>query len=133
MTELTGAATFEVEYGRWVEEQNRQVRDLRAVLQAHASDVELRILVESGMSHYDELFRMKAAATEADVFFIISGMWKTSAERVFLWIGGFRPSAVLKVRQRSGCTQLHSWYAIMRWATKAESFPKDFQHCTMIF
>ncbi|CAA6664456.1 unnamed protein product [Spirodela intermedia] len=95
--EATGAATFEMEYGRWVEEQNRQGRDLRAALRAHASDIELQILVESGMSHYDELFRMKAAAAEADVFFIISGMWKTSAERVFLWIGGFRPSAVLKV------------------------------------
>ncbi|CAA7401039.1 unnamed protein product [Spirodela intermedia] len=93
----SGAATFEMEYGRWVEEQNRQGRDLRAALRAHASDIELQILVESGMSHYDELFRMKAAAAEADVFFIISGMWKTSAERVFLWIGGFRPSAVLKV------------------------------------
>jgi transcription factor TGA len=49
------------------------------------------------MKHYFELFRMKSSAAKADVFFVMSGMWKTSAERFFLWIGGFRPSDLLKV------------------------------------
>ncbi|XP_042512926.1 transcription factor TGA1-like isoform X2 [Macadamia integrifolia] len=52
---------------------------------------------DGGMNHYYDLFRMKAAAAKADVFYIMSGMWKTSAERFFLWIGGFRPSELLKV------------------------------------
>ncbi|MQM06829.1 hypothetical protein Taro_039658 [Colocasia esculenta] len=93
----TGVATFEMEYGHWIEEQNKQICALRAALQAHASDIELRILVESSLNHYDELFQMKALAAKADVFYLMSGMWKTSAERFFLWIGGFRPSEVLKV------------------------------------
>ncbi|KAK9272256.1 hypothetical protein L1049_002627 [Liquidambar formosana] len=93
----TGIAAFEMEYGHWMEEQNRQICELRTALNAHISDVELRILVDSGMSHYFELFRMKAAAAKADVFFLMSGMWKTPAERFFLWIGGFRPSELLKV------------------------------------
>ncbi|XP_058084660.1 transcription factor TGA1-like isoform X2 [Magnolia sinica] len=93
----SGVVAFELEFGHWVEEQNRQIRELRSALQAHVSDFELRILVESGMSHYDDLFRMKTIAAKSDVFFLISGMWRTAAERCFLWIGGFRPSEVLKV------------------------------------
>lgn len=92
-----GIAAFEMEYGHWVEEQNRLICELRTALHAHISDVELRMLVDSGMSHYFDLFRMKATAAKADVFYVMSGMWKTSAERFFLWIGGFRPSELLKV------------------------------------
>ncbi|KAJ6804629.1 transcription factor TGA1-like isoform X1 [Iris pallida] len=86
-----------MEYAHWVDEQNRQIGELRAALQAHVSDIELRMLVESGMSHYDDLFRIKAIAAKSDVFYLMSGMWKTAAERFFLWIGGFRPSELLKV------------------------------------
>ncbi|XWS41503.1 hypothetical protein CRYUN_Cryun17cG0087300 [Craigia yunnanensis] len=93
----SGIAAFEMEYGHWMEEQNRQICELRTALNAHISDIELRILVESGMSHYFELFRMKSTAAKADVFYVMSGMWKTSAERFFSWIGGFRPSELLKV------------------------------------
>ncbi|KAK6924131.1 Basic-leucine zipper domain [Dillenia turbinata] len=92
-----GIAAFEMEYGHWVDEQNRQVCELRSALHAHTTDVELRILVDSGMTHYYDLFRMKASAAKADVFYLMSGMWRTSAERFFLWIGGFRPSELLKV------------------------------------
>ncbi|KAL5555914.1 hypothetical protein UlMin_038150 [Ulmus minor] len=93
----SGIAAFEMEYGHWVKEQNRQICELRTALHAHISDVELRMLVETGMNHYFELFRMKATAAKADVFYVMSGMWKTSAERFFSWIGGFRPSELLKV------------------------------------
>lgn len=86
-----------MEYGHWIEEQNRQICELRTALQAQTSDTELQILVENGMKHYSQLFRMKASAAKADVFYVMSGMWKTSSERFFLWIGGFRPSELLKV------------------------------------
>lgn len=93
----SGIVAFEMEYGHWVEEQNRQISELRTVLQGQVSDVELRLLVDNAMKHYFQLFRMKSAAAKIDVFYIMSGMWKTSAERFFMWIGGFRPSELLKV------------------------------------
>ncbi|XP_012492248.1 transcription factor TGA1 isoform X1 [Gossypium raimondii] len=93
----SGIAAFEMEYGRWVDVQHRQICELRTALNAHISDIELRILVKSGMGHYFELFRMKSTVAKADVFYVISGVWKTSAERFFSWIGGFRPSELLKV------------------------------------
>ncbi|KAJ7965651.1 Transcription factor like [Quillaja saponaria] len=93
----SGIAAFEMEYGHWVEEQHRQNSELRSALQAHVSDVQLHILVESGVNHYYNLFQMKAVATKADVFYLISGVWRTSVERYFHWIGGFRPSELLHV------------------------------------
>jgi len=93
----SGITAFEMEYGHWMEEQNKQIGDLRTALNAHISDVELRMLVENGLEHYTKFFRMKGSAASADVFYVMSGMWKTSAERFFSWIGGFRPSDLLKV------------------------------------
>lgn len=92
-----GAAQFDMDYARWVEEQHRQLCELRAALQAHVADNELRGLVDMGMAHYDEIFRLKSMAAKADVFHLVSGMWKTPAERCFLWMGGFRPSELLKI------------------------------------
>lgn len=95
----TGVAEFEIDYSNWVEEQKRHTAELRAALQVQTSELELRMLVETGLKNYEQLFAIKAMAANSDVFYITSGMWKTPAERFFLWIGGFRPSEVLKVAE----------------------------------
>ncbi|KAG2552362.1 transcription factor TGA2.2-like [Panicum virgatum] len=92
-----GAMTFDLEYSRWQEEQNKQINELRTAVNAHASDSDLRLIVDGIMAHYDEIFRLKGVAAKADVFHILSGMWKTPAERCFLWLGGFRSSELLKL------------------------------------
>uniref|UniRef100_A0ACD5VNG5 Uncharacterized protein n=1 Tax=Avena sativa TaxID=4498 RepID=A0ACD5VNG5_AVESA len=92
-----GALAFDMEYARWLEEHNRQVNELRAAVTAHAGDNDLRSVVEKIMSHYDEIFKQKGNAAKTDVFHVLSGMWKTPAERCFLWLGGFRPSELLKL------------------------------------
>ncbi|XP_047055726.1 transcription factor HBP-1b(c38)-like [Lolium rigidum] len=93
-------AAFEIEHARWVEEQTRQTRELRAALQQQhpeATEPRLRALAEAGLAHYDRMFLAKAAAARRDVFFVMSGAWRPAAERFFLWIAGFRPSDLLKV------------------------------------
>lgn len=86
-----------MQYGHWVEEQNRQNCELRTALEANVSDVDLIMLVDVGLNHYSHLFRIKAEAAKTDVFYLMSGMWRTSVERFFIWIGGFRPSELLNV------------------------------------
>ncbi|KAM0056448.1 putative transcription factor bZIP family [Helianthus debilis subsp. tardiflorus] len=58
-----GALVFDVEYGRWLEDHNRRINELKGAVSNHAGD----------------------------------GMWKTPAERCFLWLGGFRSSEILKL------------------------------------
>ncbi|GMP91479.1 hypothetical protein CsSME_00042163 [Camellia sinensis var. sinensis] len=91
-----GAQAFDVEYARWLEEHIRRVNELRGAVNSHAGDGELRIIVDGILAHYDDIFRIKGDAAKADVFHILSGMWKTPAERCFLWLGGFRSSELLK-------------------------------------
>ncbi|KAK1278219.1 hypothetical protein QJS04_geneDACA003584 [Acorus gramineus] len=92
-----GALAFDIEYARWLEEHNRQINELRAAVTSHAGDTELRSIVDGVLAHYDEIFRLKSVAAKADVFHMLSGMWKTPAERCFLWLGGFRSSELLKL------------------------------------
>ncbi|KAM0855227.1 hypothetical protein ACQ4PT_049931 [Festuca glaucescens] len=98
------AAWFDGEYARWVDEHDRMTRHLRAAVEDHdtavaATDGEqlLRQLVDAAAAHHVLLAEMKAALARADVFHIISGTWLPAAERCFLWIGGSRPSDLIKI------------------------------------
>ncbi|KAE9620608.1 hypothetical protein Lal_00019443 [Lupinus albus] len=91
----SGAAMFDMEYGRWLEDDHRLMAELRTGLQAAVSDNELRVIVDGYLGHYDEIFRLKGVVAKTDVFHLINGMWRSQAERCFLWIGGFRPSDLI--------------------------------------
>ncbi|KAL5583041.1 hypothetical protein UlMin_015483 [Ulmus minor] len=93
----SGAAIFDMEYARWLEDDQRHMTELRTGLAAHLPDGDLRMIVDAYISHYDEIFRLKGVAAKSDVFHLITGMWTTPAERCFLWMGGFRPSELIKM------------------------------------
>ncbi|XP_075493254.1 transcription factor HBP-1b(c38)-like isoform X1 [Primulina tabacum] len=92
-----GVLAFDAEYARWMEEQNRLINELRTAVSSHTNDVELRNIVSNAITHFNDVFRLKGNGAKADVFHILLGMWKTPAERCFMWIGGFRPSELLKL------------------------------------
>jgi transcription factor TGA len=89
-----GAAMFDMEYARWLEDHGRLMAELHGPLQ----DSELRAIVDDTLTHHDALFHLKAIAAKSDVFHLITGVWVSPAERCYLWMGGFRPSDLLKVR-----------------------------------
>ncbi|CAN8311796.1 unnamed protein product [Cochlearia groenlandica] len=92
-----GAAIFDMEYGRWLEDDNRHMSEIRTGLQAHLSDNDLRLILDGYIAHFDELFGLKAVAAKADVFHLIIGTWMSPAERCFIWMAGFRPSDLIKI------------------------------------
>ncbi|XP_017697821.2 bZIP transcription factor TGA10-like isoform X2 [Phoenix dactylifera] len=94
------AAMFDMEYGRWLEDHHRLMCDLRTAVQEHSPDNELRMLVQNCLGHYDAMTSLKSIIARCDVFHLLSGMWKTPAERCFMWIGGFRPSEIIKIALR---------------------------------
>ncbi|XP_022152971.1 transcription factor TGA9-like isoform X2 [Momordica charantia] len=93
----SGAAMFDMEYARWLEDDHRNTAELRAALDTHLPDGDLRVMVDACVCHYDEIFRLKGEAAKSDVFHLITGMWMTPAERCFVWIGGYRPSDLMKM------------------------------------
>ncbi|CAA7397021.1 unnamed protein product [Spirodela intermedia] len=92
-----GAAMFEMEYARWLDDDQKHMSKLRAALHGHLPDGELRAAVDDCVAHYDDMFQLKGAAAKSDVFHLITGMWTSPAERCFLWMGGFRPSEMIKI------------------------------------
>ncbi|KAK3026779.1 hypothetical protein RJ639_040257 [Escallonia herrerae] len=91
------AAVFDMEYARWLEEHHRLICELRAAVQEHLPENELRLYVDNCLAHYDEVMNLKSMVAKSDVFHLVSGTWKTPAERCFMWMGGFRPSELIKV------------------------------------
>lgn len=94
---MLDAAVFDVEYGRWVEEHHRMMSELQAAVQEHLPENELRLFVDNCLAHFNEMMNLKNMILKTDVFHLISGAWKTPAERCFMWMGGFRPSHLIKV------------------------------------
>ncbi|GFQ08790.1 tgacg-sequence-specific DNA-binding protein tga-2.1 [Phtheirospermum japonicum] len=91
------AALFDMEYARWLEEHHRLMVELRNAVHDHLSENELRVFVDSCLAHYDQMINLKGMIARSDVFHLVSGMWKTPAERCFMWMGGFRPSELIKI------------------------------------
>ncbi|CAD6336271.1 unnamed protein product [Miscanthus lutarioriparius] len=90
------AAMFNLEYERWLGEHSKVVARLRAAAEEHRPDGELRAYVDEAAAHYGALMGHKARLAGADPLHLLSGLWKGAAERCFLWIGGFRPSELIK-------------------------------------
>nr|XP_043618673.1 transcription factor TGA2.3-like isoform X2 [Erigeron canadensis] len=91
------AAAFSMEYAKWLEDHRHRVGRLQAAVEQQFSENEIQFCVDNIMAHFDDFMHRKSMIVRADVFYIISGMWKTPAERCFLWIGGFRPSELIKI------------------------------------
>ncbi|KAL7149324.1 hypothetical protein ABFS83_05G032000 [Erythranthe nasuta] len=92
-----GSAAFNVDYEHWLEEHQCLINDLRSSLNSQSGDNELRLVLGRVMSHYEEIFQLKGTFAKSNIFHVLSGMWKTPAERFLLWLGGFRSSDFLKV------------------------------------
>ncbi|KAK1432372.1 hypothetical protein QVD17_09268 [Tagetes erecta] len=119
----SGIATFEIAYEQWVELQNKKTNNLKTALNSDLDDIELDKLIQDTLNHYANLFNIKATAARADVCYLISGVWKTSTERLFLWIGGFRPSDLLKVlvpQLKLLDQQSHDLYNLIQACQQAE-------------
>ncbi|WOK97793.1 hypothetical protein Cni_G06501 [Canna indica] len=94
------AVMFDMEYARWLKEHHRLMCDLRAAVQEHLPENELRMFVDHCLRHYEHLMNLMGLIIKSDVFHLISGIWVTPAEHCFMWIAGFRPSDLLKVMLR---------------------------------
>ncbi|PIN13207.1 hypothetical protein CDL12_14172 [Handroanthus impetiginosus] len=90
-------AVFDMEYGRWLEEHHRLMMELRNAVHDHLPENDLRIYVDNCLAHYDQMINLKSMIAKSDVFHLVSGVWKTPAERCFMWMGGFRPSELIKI------------------------------------
>ncbi|CAM0950869.1 unnamed protein product [Alopecurus aequalis] len=118
------AGMFDMEYGRWVDEHSKLIYQLRGALNDHAPDNQLQVMVGGALAQHEELSSLKAAIARADIFHLLCGVWASPAERCFLWLGGFRPSEVIKVMLKHveplSEGQLLGIYNLQQWVQETE-------------
>ncbi|PHT76560.1 hypothetical protein T459_20082 [Capsicum annuum] len=71
-----GTFAFDAEYSRWLEEQNKHINELRNAVNFHASDPELRSIVNNVTVYFDEVFKVKGNAAKEDVSMSCQGCGK---------------------------------------------------------
>lgn len=92
------ATMFDIEHKRWQDNHHNRMCKLRAGMEERLPDKELKVLVENFLGHYCMMLDHKSMFLKYDVFHFVSGMWRTPAERGLLWMGGCRPSEIIKVK-----------------------------------
>ncbi|MCL7040717.1 hypothetical protein MKW94_010378 [Papaver nudicaule] len=62
---------------------------------------ELRSLVSQVLTHYQQYYAVKGAATREDVYAMFVPPWFSLYEHTYLWIAGFKPSLAFKILDKS--------------------------------
>lgn len=94
----------------WISEQSRDLAALRAAASASPAppDSDLRRLVDQVLGHYEYYYRTKSAAASADVLRMFSPSWTSTTENLYLWCGGWRPTAALHLLYSKSGMQLET-------------------------
>ncbi|XP_009339278.2 protein ZW2 [Pyrus x bretschneideri] len=95
-----GRERFVTFLGGWLDRQQTFLDQLLNLVESpdyENKDARERILIEQVLSHYQQYFAEKARTAEEDAFVLFSPPWLSSFERSLLWLGGFKPSMVLRM------------------------------------
>ncbi|KAG6399515.1 hypothetical protein SASPL_140996 [Salvia splendens] len=87
-------------YVQQLESSRMKLTQLEHDIQRARAQEEMLMQVENKaflVPIYLQMIALKSVLVKSDVFHIFSGMWRTPAERCFLWMGGVRPSELIKV------------------------------------
>ncbi|KAJ3700620.1 hypothetical protein LUZ61_004325 [Rhynchospora tenuis] len=97
-------------FQRFLAEQSRHLIDLRAAATAypHPPASDLQKLVERVVSHYEDYYQAKAAYAQHDITMMFSPTWTSSTEDLFMWAGGWRPTAAFHLLYSKSSLQLEA-------------------------
>ena len=97
----------------WILKQTRDLAALRAAASATTpagpeDDADLRRLVDRVLGHYEHYYRAKSASADDDVLPMFSPSWISATETLYLWCGGWRPTAALQLLYSKSGAQLEA-------------------------
>ncbi|KAJ7535550.1 hypothetical protein O6H91_12G038400 [Diphasiastrum complanatum] len=70
----------------------QQLQELRDALESDMREQELRKLVDKVHAHYEYYYTCNDSAAKQNILQMLSPSWRTSLEKAFMWIGGWRPT-----------------------------------------
>lgn len=91
-------------------EQSHDLYALRAAAAASQPPDEssLAQLISRVVSHYEHYYDTKAAWAQRDINPMFSPSWTSTTENIFMWIGGWRPSAAFHLLHSKSGMQLEA-------------------------
>ncbi|KAF3644327.1 putative ubiquitin-associated domain-containing protein 2-like [Capsicum annuum] len=101
-----GTFAFDAEYSRWLEEQNKHINELRNAVNFHASDPELRSIVNNVTVYFDEVFKVKGNAAKEDVSMSCQGCGKPLPSGVLCGMVASAPRNFLRDKGEQSFTGL---------------------------
>uniref|UniRef100_A0A0D9UX16 DOG1 domain-containing protein n=1 Tax=Leersia perrieri TaxID=77586 RepID=A0A0D9UX16_9ORYZ len=103
--------TFAKFFECWISEQSRDLAALRSAAAASnppPPEPDLRRLVDRVLGHYEYYYRTKSAAASHDVLRMFSPSWTSTTENLYLWCGGWRPTAAIHLLYSKSGAQLEA-------------------------
>ncbi|XP_071688315.1 TGACG-sequence-specific DNA-binding protein TGA-2.1-like [Rutidosis leptorrhynchoides] len=88
---------FNKQFNDWFTEPRQRIMQLRRRLIGEFIEADIFSIVDNTLSHFYTIFNIKKNASKNHVFTIIYGSWMTPAQRCTMWIGGIRPTDMLKL------------------------------------
>jgi Seed dormancy control len=90
---------------------SQQSQDLSALRDAASDPPDesyLSQLISRVVSHYEHYYEAKEASARRDVSPMFSPSWTSTTENIFMWIGGWRPSAAFHLLYSKSGMQLEA-------------------------
>ncbi|XP_071731614.1 transcription factor TGA2.1-like [Rutidosis leptorrhynchoides] len=84
-------------YNVWYCEHNNLIQSIHKALITNYKDSDIIPILNNVMDHFKHLFYVNNIAAKRDALNIIYGVWMKPTERCIMWVGGFRPSDILKL------------------------------------
>jgi hypothetical protein len=105
---MSSNESFSNFFESWIAEQSRDLEELRAAASAEPArpEADLRRLVDQVLGHYAQYYSTKAAAAADDVNMMFTPSWTSTTEHLYLWCGGWRPTAALQLLYTKSGMQL---------------------------
>lgn len=105
---MSSNESFSNFFESWIAEQSRDLEELRAAVSAEPArpEADLQRLVDQVLGHYAQYYSAKAAAAADDVNMMFTPSWTSTTEHLYLWCGGWRPTAALQLLYTKSGMQL---------------------------
>ncbi|CAL0328279.1 unnamed protein product [Lupinus luteus] len=97
MTDSNVVSSFEAFFHGWLMRQRSHLDELLSAQQQLQDGDRIRELINRVLCHYGQYYEEKSKVAQNNIILVFSPPWFSSLERMFLWVGGFKPGMAFEV------------------------------------
>lgn len=97
---LSAHESFELFFEHWLIDQERYLQELVRMIECsndEENDIRCNGLIQEVLAHLNQYYVAKERVASQNVFLVFTPTWFSSFERIYLWIGGFKPGLFIGI------------------------------------